>query len=739
MKTTARRHSVAATPTVAAARTLAGNAAARQPVRRRTPSGSDRLAEALKACRVAARQGYRNALERCRELDVAVAEAAQEIESKQAELGQGGVHASDAARNLKDQLGRIDRELDDMRAKFRASTEAQAQRLDEFSIALFGRTMAGKSTLMEILTGGSGESIGNGAQRTTRDVRTYHWRGLRVTDVPGVAAFEGKEDEELAFQAAADADLVILLITDDAPQPAEADCLARLRELGKPVLGICNVKFTVKPGANPALVRRRAEKAFDPQRLDALVAQFRELAAARLPRDGTAFVCTHLRARYLAAHESDHRRRDALAEVSRFDRVEREIVSAVTGQGTFLRARSFIEAASGPMLEMMDSLLEFSAQTASSGRVLLNKKRQTAAWRRDFRTSGRTRIDTGVRDIVEHLRASIPSFAEQNYDRWDAGERWAREVEAHDVDGAVARLQKRLATECGEHLARVAKEFEVEIELVGGFEADRSISMPRITDTRRILNWAAALVNIATIAMRRAGPLAWAISFATNVVFKFLSQLFDDRPEKERRQRKKLEAKLRKDVGRYEKQVRCDLGKWFNEDLMGQVNALLADMSALTSGLFHLANTQRALAWKLNPSLKTLHRELLCKAWDHLGTGEPMPRMIRDVARVPGTGRMLLVDPESGLHREAQRRFGMLLGESVWIAKDTGNRFSVLCQAIGIRRPEERREVSVEEDIQVAHVPVGLLTPERRARIRLAQQLVELHVMKGRGSRGGTK
>jgi ATPase subunit of ABC transporter with duplicated ATPase domains len=42
-----------------------------------------------------------------------------------------------------------------------------------FSVTLFGRTMTGKSTLMEILTHGKGESIGKGAQRTTRDVRTY--------------------------------------------------------------------------------------------------------------------------------------------------------------------------------------------------------------------------------------------------------------------------------------------------------------------------------------------------------------------------------------------------------------------------------------------------------------------------------------------------------------------------------------------------------------------------------------
>ena len=131
---------------------------------------------------------------------------------------------------------------------------------------------------MEILTNGSGSSIGKGGQRTTRDVRRYTWKGkgLKVTDVPGIAAFEGAEDEELAFKAAEQSDLVLFLITDDAPQPAEAECLARVRSLGKPVVGICNVKVALNDADDIVLFLQ--EKRFDPQRLGALIEQFHEFA-----------------------------------------------------------------------------------------------------------------------------------------------------------------------------------------------------------------------------------------------------------------------------------------------------------------------------------------------------------------------------------------------------------------------------------------------------------------------------
>lgn len=79
--------------------------------------------------------------------------------------------------------------------------------------------MAGKSTLMEFLRHGDGSSIGKGAPRTTKDVHTYRWHGLDITDVPGIGAFNGEEDEMIAFDAAKRADLIIFLLTEDGPKP----------------------------------------------------------------------------------------------------------------------------------------------------------------------------------------------------------------------------------------------------------------------------------------------------------------------------------------------------------------------------------------------------------------------------------------------------------------------------------------------------------------------------------------
>lgn len=142
-------------------------------------------------------------------------------------------------------------------AEMEKTLKSLHEQSSKFTIVVYGRTMAGKSTLMEILTHGDGNSIGKGSQRTTRDVREYIWNDLKVVDVPGTCSYDGKEDDKLAFEAAKSADMILFLLTDDAPQASEGDSLAQIKKLGKPVLGVLNVKQTLCP--DPHSPRRKLQ------------------------------------------------------------------------------------------------------------------------------------------------------------------------------------------------------------------------------------------------------------------------------------------------------------------------------------------------------------------------------------------------------------------------------------------------------------------------------------------------
>ena len=688
------------------------------------------LARALKQCRAAARRGYDIAKENLRESAKAIGGVSKSLSQCLKTLEDGTVRTPGIVDQLKAQLTGVVNELEQLQRTSDLALEERRKHLDSFSITLFGRTMAGKSTLMEILTHGEGRSIGTGAQRTTRDVRAYTWNGLEVTDVPGVAAFEGAEDEELAFKAASQADLVLFLITDDAPQPVEAECLARVRRLGKPVTGICNVKVAVDDEDDLLLFLRNPDRPFNRTRLDQLLNQFHAFADQHVPGKRVPFVATHLRARFLAQQPLHAKIHDRLLAASRFDGIESRIVREVVGRGTFLRVKSFVDGAVAPMMDLTDLLLEFSAQNSSSGRVMIDKRRQFREWSQEFRTHGQERINTLVSKVMDNLRDEVPSFAEDHYEDRSAGESWKRLVESTGVNRKVEKLQKDLLDECKKALSEVARELKSELSLVASLSGDRHIKMDSIFNVKRAWNWGTNILagglGIAALILG-SGPLGWAAA-AVGAVGWLISWLFDDREEKARRAREKLTNRLLKNIDKMERDLRKSLGDWFHQELLGkQVYILLDDLGAVTSGLFELADAQRTLAWTLNDRQKALGRTLVEEALTQL-KAEEFKDAIVDVARVPGLATMFVIEPDTTFPGQLRDGLERLLGEQIWFVIDTKSRFSILAQAIG--RDCDRNKISIEDRIRVAHVPLDELRPIGKARVRLAQQLTGLHVMR---------
>ena len=691
------------------------------------------LQKALAKCRRAARDGYQIASKNLDGIKIAIDGVSADLKQNLSSLNHRQVNTNDVNVQLQKQLQQAVSELYQLHKKSRDSLKEKRAQLDKFSIALFGRTMTGKSTLMEILTKGDGSSIGKGSQRTTRDVRGYEWKGLKITDVPGIAAFEGREDEEKAFEAAKLSDLVLFLITDDAPQDEEAKCLARVRELGKPILGICNVKAALNNADDVSLFLRRSWFKRKRKDLDAIVRQFHEFAERYSPGSRISFAYTHLQSKFLSQQPNYKPQQSELEHASRFDYVEKQIISEVISRGTFLRWKSFIDGTVVPMLKFSDTLLDLSAQNSSSGRVLVDKRRQVKSWSDGFRKSRKESIDMFIEKEVGSLRAKIPGFVEDNYEARDAGERWNRLVENQGIERKAENLVEQIGDECRDELSEIARQLKSELNFVGRFSGDRRISMDSIFDSKRAWNWGTKLLSggltIAALILT-SGPLGLAAA-VVGVIGWLFSWLFEDREAKARKQRADLENKLKSGVNKIRRNLQKQLGDWFHQDLLKkQVSVLLYEFSAITSNLFKLADSQRNLAWELNKHQKHLHRILLDKALGQLGHKD-CGNLILDIARVPGQAIMLLIEPNTTFPGEVRRDLEKLLGEKVWFVVNTRNKVSILAQAIG--RDCDPRKVSIESNIQMAHVSVDDLDSVGISRIRLAQQLTELHVMKSKG------
>lgn len=120
--------------------------------------------------------------------------------------------------------------------------------LNGFSIALMGRTKAGKSTLHYIMCNEGEDFIGKGGQRTTRFNRVFSWNNLKIIDTPGIGAGEedGRKDEEIAMRVLSQADMVCFVVVDDTIQNDILELLNKIAEYHKPMLIVLNHKDDIE-------------------------------------------------------------------------------------------------------------------------------------------------------------------------------------------------------------------------------------------------------------------------------------------------------------------------------------------------------------------------------------------------------------------------------------------------------------------------------------------------------------
>ena len=397
------------------------------------------LTKALSECYEAAKSGYELAADERAVLDKILESAEDNIRETAIEYKASPCEVIGLGEALEGQLSDIQQSVDSLRISFTEDLNALKEDLEKFSVTLFGRTMAGKSTLMEVLTEGDGSAIGMGAQRTTRDIRRYEWNGLAVTDVPGIGAFEGEEDTRLAFDAAKTADLIVFLLTDDAPQAVEADCFRQVKDLGKPVIIIMNVKVSVDSGKSMKLIERDMNRAFDDERIEEIRKQFCRFAEPfGQDWNNVPFVATHLKAAYEAvksAKAGDTEQEEFWTRISRIDDLKSLICEEVRVRGKYIRVKTFADIIANPMIEALSELDLQSRMNESQGKVVSDKKRALEKRKAVFVKDGKKRIESFMMRLKSELRSYIAVFAEEHYNDKMADIAWGEIIESKNIEG----------------------------------------------------------------------------------------------------------------------------------------------------------------------------------------------------------------------------------------------------------------------------------------------------------------
>lgn len=691
------------------------------------------LASALSESKQYAKRGYKLADDAVSLLKRTVDSVSKKLQENINTLEKSNINERNITKSLSVQLASIKQNFEEMPYQLNIDLEALSK--SSFSITLFGRTMAGKSTLMEILTHGNGMSIGKGAQRTTRDVRTYSYKGMMITDVPGIAAFEGQEDEDIAFEAAKKSDLILFLITDDAPQASEAECLNKILRLGKPVICIINVKANIDLGTtNTKMFARDIQKKMDMTRLDSIRSQFLEFGAQYGQNwDYLRFAYVHLKSAFLSQKTESENNGNDLYKLSRFGYLEKLIINEVIRNGKFYKLKSFSDIVVVPVVDAFETLFRQSAQNSEQGSILISKKRKLKKWTINFESDAKKRIESLLSTISGELLKEVASFAEDNYDNPRAEHAWKRILQNHNIESRATSLLKQLGMECEEELQEICREINSELKFSHAIFSDKSINMPFLIDGKRIWNWATTLVSggLMIAGLFVSGPIVWA-GLAVGLVGWLGSFLFSDREKKVLDARKKLEKKLITHLNKMIKDLKKKmLDVLYNELLKKQVYPTLNAIDETINSIFMLSKTQQDFAKALNTKLNEMNKVLITEALDYTGFSG-LEWHITNVVRIPGNAMMIVLEDGKRFPNDARKALSYILKEKVWFVFNTNNLKSILTQAIGKGCDKDSIRIQyINDEPRIAHIPnIDELDAITVNRVRLAQQLTELLIMK---------
>lgn len=697
------------------------------------------LTKVLEECSLSARRGQRIASDEKARLDLTLTRAEDEIRETVVEFRKSPCETVGMTELLEGQLEDIRTAVDDLKISFDEDLRLLADNMGSFSITLFGRTMAGKSTLMEVLTEGDGSAIGQGAQRTTRDIRRYEWNGLSVTDVPGIGAFEGEEDTRLAFDAAKTADLILFLLTDDAPQAVEADCFRQVVELGKPVIVIMNVKVSVEGGKSIKLVTRDMNRAFDPERLESVRRQFLKFAEP-MGQDWTnvPFVFVHLKAAYMAQQQELSEDRLMWNEMSRIDDLKGLLINEVSRRGKFIRIKTFVDVIANPMLMAIDELNRQSLVNNAQSKVIMDKSNAIAKRRDAFVKDSKRRIESFMMQLKSELRVDIADFVDEHYSDKHADLAWGEVIKSKDLEGRCKVLLDELEESVDEIISETLREMTSELKYVSIATIERNFLTPTIVDSQRIVQWSAfllgdcalgAIMLIGEIMEVSLGPAGW-IALGITIAGTVAVMLLESRETKEVRARAKLEKEITNSVNMTCDSIWTQLEQNLDKLVKNKLDRVVNEFSKIHSVVESLSSSQMSLCNDLGGQLVGLNSTMTAEFADLTGGDDVVNAMppFKKVARVPGVCMALVMDPSSGfaVSDEMVSRMSDIISEEVIVVTDSGDDLELINSVLG--NSDGHINLSLDYEDKTVKIKSGIKGNKTYNRIRLLRQLLPYRI-----------
>ena len=681
------------------------------------------LQSVLQACSEVATRWYWIASKQAEETRALLYKAKEDTEHQIQNIEQSAINAPHTVEILRAQAGEINKIIR-IEGKAEQDLENHRVNMSKFSITLFGRTMAGKSTLMEILTHGNGKSIGQGAQRTTRDVRHYTWNHLDITDVPGIAAVDGKEDAETAFPEAQKADMILFLLTDDGPQKSEAEWFSKLIALGKPILCVINVKASMPEGKSDKFIEKQIQKRFDMDRLETIRDQFRDFAKnygqswAQIP-----FVYVHLKSAFYAVQ---HHEAPEIAEkyerISRIRTLTDQIVEIVKSKGKFYRIKNFADTICNPMIESLNTLFGTAKQCCKLSVELDRTIHDISNWKNhEYMPQCKQTITSICKSVQMELLDEITEFADENYENPNADKVWQKLCER-----AWKRHQNEvidMASSAHDKLQQFASNLTHTAFLSSGMYAN-SVHFSKcdgISGTKEGLRTAFSTLTTSAGIAALINPI-FGIALAIGAGITGITSLFFKSKERKIQERKsQIEKKLYESIDDMHNNLLNALNRYvFNNIVPNLIDKTIQEMRQIQSGHSEFYHHLLTLGSQINGMLCRLNKRVVCEAIVHSGAAG-LEFHVLDAARIPGHDVLILLQEGTVFPEENTHNLSQLMSEEIRFDDKTTKRKDLIAGILNI----DKDRITIKDD-SARVIPSD--QEIETTRIYLAQQLADIPI-----------
>lgn len=470
---------------------------------------------------------------------------------------------------LTNMLQDLKRDYGKLLSKRNANLAKQKRSLDCFNVMLFGRTMAGKSTIREAITRGDGHTIGKGAQRTTRDVKEYKWNNLRIIDTPGFGAYNGQEDTQIAHEILEQSDVVLFMLNSDSIQESTFVELEYVHKLNKPLMFVLNMKKDLENDGNRRRALRSPEKyIFKEDDIQGHTDRLKNLASrAGINPSTVRIIPIHAQAAFLATTVSGEEG-SQLHELSRIDNVLNALIGEVEGNGPIRRVQTFLDSSLHHMdeqslliLSQRDRLTKLLPQYESSLTRISQWKVKTL---RDAPRLLSKEVDAAFKPLVD----SVADFVDDHIEDENVAGAWDRHYKSFEITKKIERSVQALAEQVVEELQDFNREMNEGLDITLSFEVTHDVQNFSEYDFKRINGWGSAIAGlVGAIAFFNSwNPVGW-VATGVSIVFSIFSFFSDSHAKKLKEAKSKQRQALLKDIEKIKRKIKVNLENWLDTNL----------------------------------------------------------------------------------------------------------------------------------------------------------------------------